>query len=61
MKRIKELTWEQTNILIEQCKYGEDHNHECDESCPLFGECYYYYTGDDTFLYKDEEVKKEEK
>ena len=54
MKRIKELTWEQILILIKQCKYHSDCNHECSEKCPIFGECLYYYTGDDSQLWEDE-------
>lgn len=54
MKRSKELTWAQVRVLIEQCKYHADFNHDCDEKCPLFGECLYYYTGDDICLWENE-------
>ena len=54
MRRTKELTWEQILILIKQCKYHSDCNHECSEKCPIFGECLYYYTGDDSQLREDE-------
>ena len=53
MKRIKELTWEQILILIKQCKHYTD-NYECKGKCPIFGECLYYYTGDDGQLWEDE-------
>lgn len=53
MKRIKELTFEQVCTLIEQCKYLEDDDHDC-EKCPLSGECLYYHTGDDSELYENE-------
>lgn len=54
MKRIKELTFQQITTLVEQCKYQMDYDHECDEKCPIFGECLYYYTGDDSQLWENE-------
>ena len=53
MKRYKELTMDEIIILINQCKHYDDIEHTCDEKCPLFGECLYYYTGDDSMLYEN--------
>ena len=54
MKRTKELTWEQVLILIKQCKHYADCNYECSKKCPIFGECLYHYTGDDSQLWEDD-------
>lgn len=54
MKRTKNLTFQQVITLIEQCKFYADSDHICNE-CPLFGECLYYYTGDDSELWENEE------
>lgn len=53
MKRIKELTMSEVITLIEQCKFAEK-EHNCDNTCPLFYECLYYYTGDDDKLYEND-------
>lgn len=54
MKRIKELSWKEVVSLINQCKYHDDIRHECNNKCPLFNECLYYYTGDSSSLYEGE-------
>lgn len=55
MKFYKKLSMEQVAFLIENCKHSDGSEiapKEC-ETCPLNGECLYYYTGDDSLLYED--------
>jgi hypothetical protein len=54
MKRCKELNLNQIITLLKNCKYTGDNIKHCEGTCPLFGECLWYYTGDDSSLYADE-------
>lgn len=49
----KKLTMDEIVVLIEQCQYQNEPDHICEE-CPIFNECLYYYTGDDSKLSKRE-------
>lgn len=55
MKRYKKLNLNQVITLIKNCKYAKDDKHYCEKDCPLFSECLWYYTGDDSSLYEDED------